>query len=173
MCNKKLFRTLLLSSFWTSRGHRCRPFPPVLALIFYLAQGSAPPLLVDFSSSVANSRSGDGGSSEAAGGGPRALTLRAGIAMGAAGEGLRVFTLRVGISMEKILGLKVEGGPGSGPLHGPCREMGSTFACAAAALAVWRVPASTFESGGGEVGLTSGCRYGVGCWWSGCIDGRE
>ena len=28
-------RTLLLSSFWTSRGHRCRPFfPPVLAFIF-------------------------------------------------------------------------------------------------------------------------------------------
>ena len=27
-----LFLTLLLSSFWTSRGHRCRPFsPPVLA----------------------------------------------------------------------------------------------------------------------------------------------
>ena len=27
--------TLLLSSFWTSRGHRCRPFsPPVLALNF-------------------------------------------------------------------------------------------------------------------------------------------
>ena len=29
------FRTLLLSSFWTSRGHRCRPFfPPVLAFNF-------------------------------------------------------------------------------------------------------------------------------------------
>ena len=33
-----LFRTLLLSSFWTSRGHRCRPFfPPVLAFNFYRA----------------------------------------------------------------------------------------------------------------------------------------
>ena len=32
------FRTLLLSSFWTSRGHRCRPFsPPVLAFNFYRA----------------------------------------------------------------------------------------------------------------------------------------
>ena len=30
--------TLLLSSFWTSRGHRCRPFsPPVLAFKFYRA----------------------------------------------------------------------------------------------------------------------------------------
>ena len=29
------FRTPLLSSFWTSRGHRCRPFPtPVLAFNF-------------------------------------------------------------------------------------------------------------------------------------------
>ena len=54
------FLTLLLSSFWTSRGHRCRPFPPppVLAFMFYRAYGSAIPLLVDFSSSsVANSRS--------------------------------------------------------------------------------------------------------------------
>ena len=51
-------RTFLLSSLWTSRGHRCRPFfPPVLAFKFYRAQGSAIPLLVDFSSSVANSRS--------------------------------------------------------------------------------------------------------------------
>ena len=51
-------RTLLLSSFWTSRSHRCRPFfPPVLAFSFYRAQGSAIPLLVDFLSSVANSRS--------------------------------------------------------------------------------------------------------------------
>ena len=50
--------TLLLSSFWPSRGHRCRPFfPPVLAFNFYRALGSAIPLLVDFSSSVANSRS--------------------------------------------------------------------------------------------------------------------
>ena len=32
------FLTLLLSSFWTSRGHRCRPFfPPVLAFNFYRA----------------------------------------------------------------------------------------------------------------------------------------
>ena len=51
------FRTHLLSSFWTSRGHRCRPFSSrVLAFIFRRAQGSAIPLLVDFSSSVANSR---------------------------------------------------------------------------------------------------------------------
>ena len=52
------FLTPLLSSFWTSRGHRCRPFyPPVLAFNFYRAYGSAIPLLVDFSSSVANTRS--------------------------------------------------------------------------------------------------------------------
>ena len=53
------FRTPLLSSFWTSRGHRCRSFfPQVLAFIFLLRiQGSAILLLVDFSSSVANSRS--------------------------------------------------------------------------------------------------------------------
>ena len=51
-------RALLLSSFWTSRGHRCRPFsPPVLAFNCYRAWGSAIPLLVDFSSSVAKSRS--------------------------------------------------------------------------------------------------------------------
>ena len=51
------FLTLLLFIFWTSRGHRCRPFsPPVLAFNFYRGQGSAIPLLVDFSSSVANSR---------------------------------------------------------------------------------------------------------------------
>ena len=32
------FLTLLLYSFWTSRGHRCRPFfPPVLAFNFYRA----------------------------------------------------------------------------------------------------------------------------------------
>ena len=50
--------TLQVSSFWTSRGRRCRPFsPPVLAFNFYRAQGSAIPLLVDFSTSVANSRS--------------------------------------------------------------------------------------------------------------------
>ena len=52
-----LFLTLLLSSFWTSRGHRCRPFsPPVLAFNFYRARGSAIPLLVDFSSSVLPTR---------------------------------------------------------------------------------------------------------------------
>ena len=45
------FLTLVLSSFWTSRGHRCRPFSPpiLLAFNFYRAQGSAIPLLVDFS----------------------------------------------------------------------------------------------------------------------------
>ena len=53
-----IFCTLLLSSFWTRRCHRCRPFfPPVLAFNFYRALGSAIPLLVGFSSSVANSRS--------------------------------------------------------------------------------------------------------------------
>ena len=32
------FFQLLLSSFWTSRGHMCRPFsPPVLAFNFYRA----------------------------------------------------------------------------------------------------------------------------------------
>ena len=52
------FCTLSLSSFWTSRGHRCHPFSsPVLAFNFYRALGSAIPLLVDCSSSVANSRS--------------------------------------------------------------------------------------------------------------------
>ena len=52
------FLTLLLSSSWTSRGHRCRPFsPPVLAFNFYRAQGPVIPLLDDFSSSIANSRS--------------------------------------------------------------------------------------------------------------------
>ena len=50
--------THLLYSFWTSRGYRCRAFsPPVLALNFYFAEGSAIPLLVYFSSSVANSPS--------------------------------------------------------------------------------------------------------------------
>ena len=35
--------------FWTSRGHRCRPFsPPLRAFNFYRAQGSVFPLLVDF-----------------------------------------------------------------------------------------------------------------------------
>ena len=48
----------LLSSFWTSRGHRCRPFsPPVLAFNYYRAWGSAVHLLVDLSSNVANSHS--------------------------------------------------------------------------------------------------------------------
>ena len=49
----------LLSRFWTSRGHRSQVsslLPPVLAFDFYRAQGLAIPLLVDFSSSVANSR---------------------------------------------------------------------------------------------------------------------
>ena len=37
-----------VSVFWTSCGHRCRPFfPPVRAFNFYRAQGSAFPLLVD------------------------------------------------------------------------------------------------------------------------------
>ena len=53
--------THLLSSFWTSRGHRCRPFYPPLRFlrhsIFIEHQDSAIPLLVDFPSSVANSRS--------------------------------------------------------------------------------------------------------------------
>ena len=41
--------TFFLSSFWTRRGRRCRPFfPLVLAFNFYRAQGSAIPLLVDF-----------------------------------------------------------------------------------------------------------------------------
>ena len=45
-----IFHTHLLSSSWTSRGHRCRPFfPPVLAFNFHRAnEGSAIPLLVDF-----------------------------------------------------------------------------------------------------------------------------
>ena len=38
------FRTLLLSSFWTSCGHRCRPFSPLVVAF-------------NFSSSVAISRS--------------------------------------------------------------------------------------------------------------------
>ena len=51
------FYTHLLSSFWTSREHMFRPFSPsVFAFNFYRAQGSAIPLLVDFSLSVANSR---------------------------------------------------------------------------------------------------------------------
>ena len=51
------FHTHLFSSFWTSRGHRCRLVsPPVLAFNFYRALGSAIPLVVDFSSSVANTR---------------------------------------------------------------------------------------------------------------------
>ena len=56
--NLFLFRTLVFSSFWTSRGHRCCPFfPPVLAFHFCREEGSAIPLVVHFSSSVANSRS--------------------------------------------------------------------------------------------------------------------
>ena len=52
------FSTLSLSSFWTSRGHRCHPFSsPVLAFNFCRTQGSSIPLLVDCSSNVANSRS--------------------------------------------------------------------------------------------------------------------
>ena len=48
----------LISSFWTSRGHRCRPFsPPVLAFICIALRVQQSPLLVDFLSSVANSRS--------------------------------------------------------------------------------------------------------------------
>ena len=39
---------MLLSSFWTSRGHRCRPFSPPSSAIL---------LIVGFSSSVANSSS--------------------------------------------------------------------------------------------------------------------
>ena len=49
------FSYLVLPSFWTSRGDRCRPFsPPVLAFNFSRAKGSAIPLVVDFLSSVAN-----------------------------------------------------------------------------------------------------------------------
>ena len=52
------FHTHLLSSFWTGRRHRCRPFSvPGLAFYFHRAWGLAIPVLVDFSSSVANSRS--------------------------------------------------------------------------------------------------------------------
>ena len=33
---REYISTLLVSSFWTSRGHRCRPFSaPVLAFNFY------------------------------------------------------------------------------------------------------------------------------------------
>ena len=52
------FFTLVLSSFWTGRGYKCRPFSlPVLVFNLNCAWGSAIPLLVNFSSSVANSRS--------------------------------------------------------------------------------------------------------------------
>ena len=52
------FHASTFQIFWASRGHRCRAFfPPVLAFNGYRALGSAIPLLVDFSSSVANSRS--------------------------------------------------------------------------------------------------------------------
>ena len=48
------FHTHLLSSSWTSRGHRRRPFsPPAFAFNFRRALGSAIRLLVEFSSSVA------------------------------------------------------------------------------------------------------------------------
>ena len=51
-------RTLLLSSFWTSRGHRCRPFfPPVLAFNFSSCIGFSNPTARRFSSSVTSSRS--------------------------------------------------------------------------------------------------------------------
>ena len=49
MCFFFFFHQRLHSSFWTSRGHRCRPvFPPVLAFNCYRAEGSAIPLLVVF-----------------------------------------------------------------------------------------------------------------------------
>ena len=51
------FAHFFLSSFWTSRDHRCYPFSPVVAFNFYRAYGSAIPVLVDCSSSVASSRS--------------------------------------------------------------------------------------------------------------------
>ena len=54
------FGTLLLSSFWTNQmvtGVVSFPPPRFLPLIFYGALRSAIPLLVDFSSSVANSPS--------------------------------------------------------------------------------------------------------------------
>ena len=45
------FTPSTFSSFWTRRGHRFRPFStPVLAFNFYRVQGSATPLLDDFSS---------------------------------------------------------------------------------------------------------------------------
>ena len=53
-----VFSTLLLSNFWTSRGHRCRPSPPPCTCLQFLSRiGSAIALLVDNSSSVANSSS--------------------------------------------------------------------------------------------------------------------
>ena len=53
-----IFFTLLPSSFWTALVTGVVPFfPAVLAFNFYRAEGSAIPLLVDLSSSVANSRS--------------------------------------------------------------------------------------------------------------------
>ena len=55
-----LFHTLLLSSFWTSRGHRCPHFSPpgfcLQVFIEHRVQQSIPPL-VDYPSSVANPRS--------------------------------------------------------------------------------------------------------------------
>ena len=54
-----VFFTLLLSSFWTSRGHRCRPFsPPCSSLHFFSRIGfSNPPSRRVFKSSLSNSRS--------------------------------------------------------------------------------------------------------------------
>ena len=48
----------LLSSFWTSRGHRCRPFfPPGTCHRFLSRIGFSNPTARRFTSSVANSRS--------------------------------------------------------------------------------------------------------------------
>ena len=53
-----LHLNFIFSSFWTSRGHRCRPFiSPVLAFVVYRAKSSEIPMLVDYLSNVANSRS--------------------------------------------------------------------------------------------------------------------
>ena len=53
--HRRLFfcHTYLLSNFWTSRGHRCFPVSTsrFLPYIFFRANGSAIPLLVDFLSS--------------------------------------------------------------------------------------------------------------------------
>ena len=58
-----LFFLLLSHLYFPASGQamvtgRCRPLsPPILAFNYYRAQGSAIPLLVDYSSSIANSRS--------------------------------------------------------------------------------------------------------------------